>query len=362
MRLRRLLLLSASLLAFAPPAQKKTTWQELRAREYQYTFDEYLAEYRKTYVGAAYDARRRIFEDALATIREHNENSGAAWKMGLSPHSDRTEEEWRALKGLKHIGTPPEGGVEASGRGGLLGRTAWGDLPDSVDWREKGVVSAVKNQQSCGSCWAFAATETVESAVAIATGTLPILAPQQYVDCAPNPEHCGGTGGCAGSTQWLAFNYTLGVGLTASADYPYDARDGVCHAAPAVAGITGYKRLPSNDYGALMHAVATVGPIAISVDASWQVPVPRPHPRPRAIIPSCALLSSRLCLCGLPSACPTCPVRHWSPWSEPRVHVADVRGGCLRREVRHRYRQRRPARRLRNRWRQGLLARAQLVG
>ena len=38
-----------------------------------------------------------------------------------------------------------------------------------------------------------------------------------------------------------------------------------------VAGITGYKRLPSNDYGALMHAVATVGPIAISVDASWDL-------------------------------------------------------------------------------------------
>ena len=90
---------------------------------------------------------------------------------------------------------------------------------------------------------------------------------------AANPHHCGGTGGCAGSTQWLAFNYTLGVGLTASADYPYDARDGVCHAAPAVAGITGYKRLPSNDYGALMHAVATVGPIAISVATDglgWQ--------------------------------------------------------------------------------------------
>jgi len=41
-----------------------------------------------------------------------------------------------------------------------------------VDWREKGVISPIKNQGKCGSCWAFASVEAIESYVAINTGEL----------------------------------------------------------------------------------------------------------------------------------------------------------------------------------------------
>jgi cathepsin L len=46
------------------------------------------------------------------------------------------------------------------------------DLPKSVDWRNvyPSVVTPVKDQGHCGSCWAFAATATIESHVAINTG------------------------------------------------------------------------------------------------------------------------------------------------------------------------------------------------
>jgi cathepsin L len=53
-----------------------------------------------------------------------------------------------------------------------------------------------------------------------ATGKLLELAPQMYVSCSPNPNECGGTGGCEGSTQWLAFNYSLTAGLAAETTYP----------------------------------------------------------------------------------------------------------------------------------------------
>merc|ERR1712000_247418 len=103
-------------------------------------------------------------------------------------------------------------------------------LPDRKDWREtSGVVSAVKNQGGCGSCWAFSAIETFESHLAIATGSAaPLLSAQQIVSCSPNPDDCGGTGGCQGSIQTLAFNYTKTAGITTEADYPYRGSTGTC--------------------------------------------------------------------------------------------------------------------------------------
>lgn len=96
------------------------------------------------------------------------------------------------------------------------------NTPSSVDWRTKGVISPVKNQESCGSCWAFGSTETVESHAAINSGTVKVLAPQQFVDCAPNPNHCGGTGGCEGSTAELAMQYLAGSkGQCLESDYTY---------------------------------------------------------------------------------------------------------------------------------------------
>ena len=147
-------------------------------------------------------------------------------------------------------------------------------LPASVDWRSKNVVTPVKNQGGCGSCWAFSTAETLESHIAIQTGTLDVFAPQEYVDCAPNPDQCGGTGGCQGSTQWLGFKYAAEAGIALESSYPYKARTMKCdHTKLApVANITGYVRLPQNNYTALMNAIANVGPIAVSGAAEpWQL-------------------------------------------------------------------------------------------
>jgi len=154
------------------------------------------------------------------------------------------------------------------------------DFADSVDWRTaqspKGgpALSPVKNQGGCGSCWAFSATESIESNIAIETGTLPDLAPQQFVDCVPNPLQCGGTGGCQGATAELAFNYTIGAGgQVPNSEYKYTAATGKCKfdklPAPKVS-IKSYVKLPINEYAPLIAAV-TKQPISISVDAAvWQ--------------------------------------------------------------------------------------------
>merc|ERR1719347_495815 len=80
-------------------------------------------------------------------------------------------------------------------------------LPDSVDWREKGAISKVKNQGGCGSCWAFATTEMIESYAQISSQEMVELSTQQVTSCTPNPTSCGGVGGCKGSIAQLGYNY-----------------------------------------------------------------------------------------------------------------------------------------------------------
>jgi cathepsin L len=87
-------------------------------------------------------------------------------------------------------------------------------LPPSVDWREKGVLTAVKDQGECGSCWTFATAESVEAYYALATGNLLDLSEQQVLDCTPNPNECGGTGGCQGGTTEIVRKYLIYCQLT----------------------------------------------------------------------------------------------------------------------------------------------------
>lgn len=234
-----------------------------------YSFEQYVAEFSKQYTNKEMSQREALFQIAHKNVMTHNADESHGWKMALNKFSDMTERELSAFKGKAAGQIGPLVDPPASFYRNLKPVS---ELPASVDWREKGVVTKTKDQKQCGSCWAFSATEVLESHVAIETGKLLELSPQQLVSCAPNPDSCGGTGGCEGSVQWLGFNYTINQGgLGLETDYPYNGRDGTCtEGIKPAAGITGYVRLPANDYTALMNAVATIGPIAISVDAGWQ--------------------------------------------------------------------------------------------
>lgn len=150
-----------------------------------------------------------------------------------------------------------------------------GSLPKSIDWRQAGVVSPVKDQGHCGSCWGFASTAVLESSVARATGLLFDLSVQQMTMCAPNPDSCGGFGGCDGSTAELAFDYVASTNGKFYQEYQlgYAAYGGetsacVTPTGAAKVGIEGYVKLPGNNHTVLMNTIAKVGPVAINVDAS----------------------------------------------------------------------------------------------
>jgi C1A family cysteine protease len=98
-----------------------------------------------------------------------------------------------------------------------------GANPTTVDWTSKGVVTPVKNQGQCGSCWAFSATGSTEAAIAISTGKLNSLSEQQLVDCSKENH------GCNGGEMDLAFKYIeSNGGLCSESEYPYTGKDGEC--------------------------------------------------------------------------------------------------------------------------------------
>merc|ERR1719486_1577226 len=122
---------------------------------------------------AEFELRKDIFHANLAKIERHN--ALGTWKMGVNEFSDLTQAEFGAQMtgGYKRM---PQSGASVPAATTFKAKSR-SELPDSVDWRDQGAVSEVKNQGQCGSCWAFCTTEMIESYAAIATGNLPELSP-----------------------------------------------------------------------------------------------------------------------------------------------------------------------------------------
>jgi len=235
-----------------------------------FSFEDYKRAFGRTYKDAASEAvAARSFAKQLADVLGQNAAYSAGrstWWASINEHADLTEGEFNAQKkGLvpsRRVPAPP-----------AIVEQQPAKTPFAKDWREysPSIVTPVKDQKSCGSCWAFASTATIESYYALNTKELAILAPQTLVSCAPNPNDCGGTGGCEGSIPELAFNYTSTRGIALESDMPYKAHDEACPADyKAAATLDSYVKLPANDASALESALATVGPIAVNVAANWR--------------------------------------------------------------------------------------------
>lgn len=139
-------------------------------------------------------------------------------------------------------------------------------LPDVVDWRTKGLVTGVKNQQQCGSCWAFSAVGSMEGQHARATGELVSLSESQIVDC----DTQGGDEGCGGGEMDGAFDYVIKQGgIESEKAYPYDPQDDPCkfNKSKVAAKFNGFKDVTGGEEG-LKSAVANIGPVSVAIDAS----------------------------------------------------------------------------------------------
>ncbi|EPY25881.1 cathepsin L [Strigomonas culicis] len=252
---------------------------ESRARDGLMTFEAFIKQFNKDYSPSEYVKRKQIFEANVVDILKHN-SEGHSYYKGINEMSDWTHDEFmhlNAARGLMKQKVTQN--LHDSFTVKQFERTNR-SLPHRVDYRRHHppILTSIKNQGNCGSCWAHSAVEAIESHWALATGNLHVLSQQQITSCTPNPNHCGGTGGCSGSVEQLAFAYIHDAGGIAEEwSYPYTSYygdSGVCKSVSPfemIAKVKGYVEVAKDDQEALMEAVAYEGPISVSVDATyWQ--------------------------------------------------------------------------------------------
>jgi len=252
------------------------------------TFEAFVEKHGRSYGKAGteeYEQRRELFEKTLSDVKAHNSKANRRWTAGLNKLADWTESELKSLRGY-------DGSVRTAAHSGSRGAKAsraflqaksddFSDLPEEKSWATLETAQHIRNQGSCGSCWAIATATVLEFHTEI-HGNKRSFSPQQIVSCTQNPRDCGGTGMCQGATAELAFDFVLKNGCADEATVPYEGVDGTCtvNQSPsflestnggAAFGMSGWEKLASNEAEPLMRALVERGPVAVSVGATdWQ--------------------------------------------------------------------------------------------
>lgn len=258
-----LFLLLASLSYANKHSQNSLTWRSDEEVETLYKW--WSAKHGKVANDVGENKQRlEIFKDNLRFIDEHNAEN-RTYKVGLTRFADLTNEEYKSM----YMGTRTDAKRRFAKSKNVKNRRyafqAGDSLPESVDWRENGAVSPVKDQGGCGSCWAFSAIAAVESINQIVTGQLVSLSEQELVDCDPYDS------GCNGGLMDYAFEFIKrNGGIDTEVDYPYQGSNGHCDPSrrnSKVVTIEGYEDVLPNDEKALQKAVAHQ-PVSVAIEAS----------------------------------------------------------------------------------------------
>jgi len=218
-------------------------------------FFDFKMQYHKFYTSLAEEEKRfLIFAENVKEIQRLNAENNV---HGINWFADVSKEERLAI-----LMNPPPLSKERP-----FNRTGVTASPPTFDWRSKpGVLTPVYNQLQCGSCWAFSATENMESQWALARHPLVSLSRQQIVDCDPYDY------GCGGGWPYNAYKYVIGAGgLEPDVDYPYVAMNQPCkfNRQDVVAKFSSWTyTTTSQNENEMKDFLYNRGPISVCVDAS----------------------------------------------------------------------------------------------
>ncbi|KAF8029596.1 hypothetical protein BT93_E2117 [Corymbia citriodora subsp. variegata] len=225
--------------------------------------EQWMAQYGRTYKDLEEKEKRQaIFKKNLWFIEEFNASGNRTFKLGINQFSDLTDEEFVQ----RHMGYLASKQPKSLRNASLSQRYPTGDVPESIDWVEKGAVNPVMDQGQCGSYWAFSAIAAVEGITQITSGELLDLSEQQLIDCDTQNY------GCEGGLPSKAFQYIIeNEGIASEDTYQHQELDGTCSSmgeAQQVVQISSFNDVEP-DEDELQKAVARQ-PVSVGISASGQ--------------------------------------------------------------------------------------------
>jgi C1A family cysteine protease len=249
--------------------KKEFTTEEFLLLDTHYIFDAWTKDFGKSYESLEQRAHRyAIWINNLERIT-HTNSQKLTYKLRLNQFADLTDDEFRlqvhGMTGSCYKGNENIPKISTFSKRSKLPLP--NAVPASVDWTTKGVVTPVKNQGDCGSCWAFSTTGSIECEYAIKNNVLNSLSEQQLVDC----SWAYGNLGCAGGSMDAAFKYVENYGgLCSETEYPYTGKDGLCQASSncktVYNPITSHTDVTTDDETALETAAAA-GCVSVAIEA-----------------------------------------------------------------------------------------------
>lgn len=231
-------------------------------------FEAYKLAFGKNYTSTSEEARAKAcWEENVADLAKKNEAAARA-KSDLKFAENSFSDQCFADFAAQRLNLDPAANGLCTGSGGQ-GYPTPANESMAVDWRPKGYVNSIKNQGSCGSCWAFSAVASMEAAHFKATGELLSFAEQDLVSC----DKGDGNNGCGGGMPGEAVTWVVGHGISLEKDYPYTAKDDDCVSHPkSAAKFSGFTYLDTTKSGGgesvLLAALQNEQPISIVVNAN----------------------------------------------------------------------------------------------
>ena len=264
----------------------------LNTADFDRAYEKYVAAYRNSGSGPILEettdpktyqeqqrVKKKLFVQSLTSAREHNkryERGESSYKMAVNRFFTMNEEEKKRYLGLngKQFSTIDQIHISPVT---LVLRSKKETLPTSFHWNYEGYLVDIKDQESCGSCWAFVAVGLMEWASVKVTGQNITLSEQYILDC--TYEKMKKRDGCNGGWYTEAWDYIIqgqqtgGVThLVKQSDYAYEAKDNRCvngahtNALRNILRLTGYVHVAA-DLDSVLRAVAFKMPLAVAINA-----------------------------------------------------------------------------------------------
>ncbi|GLT73571.1 hypothetical protein SLA2020_454190 [Shorea laevis] len=146
-------------------------------------YEQWMAQYDRKYTDdVEKESRFNIFKENAEFVEKVNNEGSHTYKLSLNAFADLTNEEFIASRTGYKITNQSR---SANSNTSSFRYESLTDIPMTMDWREHGAVTLIKDQAQCGSCWAFSAVAAVEGITQIKTGKLMSLSEQQLWTAPP---------------------------------------------------------------------------------------------------------------------------------------------------------------------------------